>query len=222
MKKSYICPSMMCADMFCLGEAVRKLENCGTDYLHIDVMDGVFVPNYTLGTDYIKNLHSYTDIPLDIHLMIISPDEKLERFDIKENDLVSVHFEATNDVTKCLDYINSKGAQAILAINPKTPCDAVIPYFDKIKGVLVMTVNPGYAGQKLVEGSLEKIKEMRRLLDGAGYENIFIEVDGNVSFENGVRMKAAGADMFVAGSSSVFTKQMTLEDAYRKFKDCVK
>ena len=222
MKKSYICPSMMCADMFCLGEAVRKLENCGTDYLHIDVMDGVFVPNYTLGTDYIKNLHSYTDIPLDIHLMIISPDEKLERFDIKENDLVSVHFEATNDVTKCLDYINSKGAQAILAINPKTQCDAVIPYFDKIKGVLVMTVNPGYAGQKLVEGSLEKIKEMRRLLDGAGYENIFIEVDGNVSFENGVRMKAAGADMFVAGSSSVFTKQMTLEDAYRKFKDCVK
>ncbi len=222
MKKSYICPSMMCADMFCLGEAVKKLENCGTDYLHIDVMDGVFVPNYTLGTDYIKNLHSYTDIPLDIHLMIISPDEKLERFDIKENDLVSVHFEATNDVTKCLDYINSKGAGAILAINPKTPCDAVIPYFDKIKGVLVMTVNPGYAGQKLVEGSLEKIKEMRRLLDGAGYENIFIEVDGNVSFENGVRMKAAGADMFVAGSSSVFTKQMTLEDAYRKFKDCVK
>lgn len=222
MKKSYICPSMMCADMFCLGEAVRKLENCGTDYLHIDVMDGVFVPNYTLGTDYIKNLHSYTDIPLDIHLMIISPEDKLERFDIKENDLVSVHFEATNDVTKCLDYINSKGAGAILAINPKTPCDAVIPYFDKIKGVLVMTVNPGYAGQKLVEGSLEKIKEMRRLLDGAGYENIFIEVDGNVSFENGVRMKAAGADMFVAGSSSVFTKQMTLEDAYRKFKDCVK
>ncbi len=222
MKKSYICPSMMCADMFCLGEAVRKLENCGTDYLHIDVMDGVFVPNYTLGTDYIKNLHSYTDIPLDIHLMIISPEDKLERFDIKENDLVSVHFEATNDVAKCLDYINSKGAQAILAINPKTPSDVVIPYLDKIKGVLVMTVNPGYAGQKLVEGSLEKIKEMRHLLDGAGYENIFIEVDGNVSFENGVLMKSSGADMFVAGSSSVFTKQMTLEDAYRKFKDCVK
>ena len=222
MKKSYICPSMMCADMFCLGEAVRKLENCGTDYLHIDVMDGVFVPNYTLGTDYIKNLHSYTDIPLDIHLMIISPEDKLERFDIKENDLVSVHFEATNDVAKCLDYINSKGAQAILAINPKTPSDVVIPYLNKIKGVLVMTVNPGYAGQKLVEGSLEKIKEMRHLLDGAGYENIFIEVDGNVSFENGVLMKSSGADMFVAGSSSIFTKQMTLEDAYRKFKDCVK
>ena len=85
-----------------------------------------------------------------------------------------------------------------------------------------MTVNPGYAGQKLVEGSFEKIKEMRHLLDGAGYENIFIEVDGNVSFENGVLMKSSGADMFVAGSSSVFTKQMTLEDAYRKFKDCVK
>ncbi len=208
--------------MFCLGTAVKELERCGTDYLHIDVMDGVFVPNYTLGTDYIKNLHAYTDIPLDIHLMIISPDEKLERFDIRENDLVSIHFESTENITKCLEYINSKGAGAILAINPMTPCEAVIPYLDKIKGVLVMTVNPGYAGQKLVEGSFEKIKEMRHLLDGAGYENIFIEVDGNVSFENGVRMKAAGADMFVAGSSSVFTKQMTLEDAYRKFKDCVK
>ena len=208
--------------MFCLGEAVKALEKCGADYLHIDIMDGVFVPNYTLGTDYIKNLHSFTDIPLDIHLMITDPSDKLERFDIKENDLVSVHFEASNDISKCLDYINSKGADAIFAINPKTPCDVVIPYLDKIKGVLVMTVNPGYAGQKLVEGSLEKIKEMRHLLDGAGYENVFIEVDGNVSFENGVLMKKAGADMFVAGSSSVFTKQMTLDEAYSKFKDCVK
>lgn len=208
--------------MFCLGEAVKALEKCGVDYLHIDIMDGVFVPNYTLGTDYIKNLHSFTDIPLDIHLMITDPSDKLERFDIKENDLVSVHFEASNDILKCLDYINSKGAGAILAINPKTPCDVVIPYLDKIKGVLVMTVNPGYAGQKLVEGSLEKIKEMRHLLDGAGYENVFIEVDGNVSFENGVLMKKAGADMFVAGSSSVFTKQMTLDEAYLTFKDCVK
>ncbi len=212
----------MCADMFCLGAGVKALEKCGADYLHIDVMDGVFVPNYTLGTDYIKNLHSYTNTPLDIHLMITLPEEKLERFDIKENDLVSIHFEASNDVTKCLDYINSKGAGAILAINPKTPCDAVIPFLDKIKGVLVMTVNPGYAGQKLVEGSLEKIKEMRCLLDSAGYENVFIEVDGNVSFENGVLMKKAGADMFVAGSSSVFTKQMTLDEAYKTFKDCVK
>ena len=212
----------MCADMFCLGEAVKALEKCGVDYLHIDIMDGVFVPNYTLGTDYIKNLHSFTDIPLDIHLMITDPSDKLERFDIKENDLVSVHFEASNDISKCLDYINSKGAGAILAINPKTPCDVVIPYLDKIKGVLVMTVNPGYAGQKLVEGSLEKIKEMRHLLDGAGYENVFIEVDGNVSFENGVLMKKAGADMFVAGSSSVFTKQMTLNEAYSRFKDSVK
>lgn len=208
--------------MFCLGTAVKALEKCGADYLHIDIMDGVFVPNYTLGTDYIKNLHTYTDIPLDIHLMITDPSDKLERFDIKENDLVSIHFEATSDVSKCLDYINSKKAGAILAINPKTPCDVIVPYLDKIKGVLVMTVNPGYAGQKLVEGSFEKIKEMRHLLDGAGYEDVMIEVDGNVSFENAVLMKKAGADMFVAGSSGVFTKQMTLDEAYSRFKDCVK
>ena len=211
----------MCADMFCLGAGVKALEKCGADYLHIDVMDGVFVPNYTLGTDYIKNLHSYTNTPLDIHLMITLPEEKLERFDIKENDLVSIHFEASNDVTKCLDYINSKGAGAILAINPKTPCDAVIPFLDKIKGVLVMTVNPGYAGQKLVEGSLEKIKEMRRLLDSAGYENVFIEVDGNVSFENAKRMREAGANIFVGGTSSIFSKGGTLEENIAKLRDVI-
>ena len=220
--KKKISPSMMCASPLTLANTLKTFESNKIEYLHIDIMDGEFVPNYTLGPDYCRCVRNACDIPLDIHLMITSPDEKLERFDIKENDLVSVHFEASNDISKCLDYINSKGAGAILAINPKTPCDSVIPYLDKIKGVLVMTVNPGYAGQKLVEGSLEKIKEMRHLLDGAGYENVFIEVDGNVSFENGVLMKKAGADMFVAGSSSVFTKQMTLSEAYSRFKDYVK
>lgn len=211
----------MCADMFELGASVKQMEKCGADYLHIDIMDGVFVPNYTLGTDYIKNLHSFTDIPLDIHLMISAPDTKLDRFDIRKNDAVSVHFESTEHIDVCLEYINSKGADAILAINPPTPVECVLSYLDKIKGVLVMTVHPGYAGQKLVEGSFDKIKKMRRLLDGAGYEDILIEVDGNVSFENAVLMKKAGADMFVSGSSGVFAKHMTFEQAYSKFKICV-
>lgn len=221
MKKSYISPSLMCCDFFNLGKCVKELESLGTDYLHIDIMDGEFVPNYTLGTDHIKKLHTYTDIPQDIHLMITEPERKLDRFEIKKGDIVSVHYEASKDIPLCLDKINDHGAFAMLAINPNTPCDVVIPYLPKLSAVLIMTVYPGYAGQKLVEGSIDKIKEMRRLLNGAGYENVMIEVDGNVSFENAVLMKESGADIFVAGSSSVFSKDMTLSDAFEKFKRCV-
>ena len=211
----------MCCDLFNLGGCVKDLEALGTDYLHIDIMDGEFVPNYTLGTDHVKKLHSFTDIPLDIHLMITKPEKKLDRFEMKKGDFVSIHYEASEDIDSCLDIINEKGAYAMLAINPDTPCEAVLPYLPKLKAVLVMTVYPGYAGQKLVEGSIDKIKEMRRLLNGAGYENILIEVDGNVSFENAILMKDGGADMFVTGYSGVFSKDMTLKKAYEKFKSCV-
>lgn len=219
---SLICPSMMCADMFDLKKSISLLEECGADFLHIDIMDGVFVPNYTLGTDYIKNLHKFTDIPQDIHLMITSPETKLDRFDIKKGDCVSFHYEATSDAAYCINYIANKGAYPILAINPDTDISVLKPYLPTLYGVLVMTVFPGYAGQKLVQGSIEKIKSTRDMCNEAGYSNIRIEVDGNVSFENATLMRQAGADMFVAGTSSVFCSNMQLLQAYLKLEEYVK
>ncbi len=220
--KAMICPSLMCADMFNLAKSISELEKCHADFLHIDIMDGVFVPNYTLGTDYIKNLHSFTKIHQDIHLMITQPELKLERFDIKSGDCVSFHYESTGNADKCIEYIISKGANPILAINPDTDISVVKPYLKKLFGVLVMTVFPGYAGQKLVEGAIDRIQKMKDMCIAEGFENMHIEVDGNVSFENSVLMRQAGADMFVAGSSSVFTSKMMLTDAYRKLLECIK
>lgn len=220
--KSLICPSMMCADMFFLERDVRTLEACRADLFHIDIMDGEFVPNYTLGTDYIKRLHSFSPICQDIHLMITSPEKKLDRFDIRQGDCVSVHYEAMQDVKYCIEYIKNKGARPILAINPNTDISVTMPYMSDLFGVLIMTVYPGYAGQKLVEGSFEKISAMRTLANENGFDKLRIQVDGNVSFENGAIMKRCGADMFVCGSSSVFSKSFPLASAYEKFALCVK
>lgn len=210
--QSQISPSMMCVDFFELDKYIRIFEEQKIEYLHIDVMDGSFVPNYTLGTDFIKALKRKTNIPLDIHLMIENPESKLDWFDFGENDYVSVHYEATPHIHRALAAIKARGAKAMVAINPGTPIYAIENLLDDIDAVLVMTVNPGFAGQKLVEATLKKIQNLRTFLDEKGYAHIEIEVDGNVSFENAVRMRRVGADIFVAGSSSVFAKDKTIEE----------
>jgi ribulose-phosphate 3-epimerase len=214
-----IAPSMMCVDFMKIGESVRELEACGVEYLHIDVMDGSFVPNYTLGTDFIKALKKNTKIPLDIHLMIDRPEEKLDWFAFGEGDYVSVHAESTPHLHRALAAIRARGAKAMAAINPATPLSAVECVLDDLDAILVMTVNPGYAGQKLVECTLKKIKQLRDYLDANGYAHIEIEVDGNVSFENAKRMSEAGANIFVAGSSSVFAKGATLAENTKRLRE---
>ena len=208
--------------MLHLENDIRILENCRADYLHMDIMDGEFVPNYTLGTDLIKTLHAFCSIPQDIHLMISHPEKKLERFDITAGNCVSFHYEACCDIPFCIDYIKSKGAKPILAINPNTDVSVTAPYLSQLFGVLVMTVYPGYAGQKLVDSSLEKITAMRLLAEQSGLSELHVQVDGNVSFQNGTLMKKHGADMFVCGSSSLFTKEMTIKEAYEKFAQCIR
>ena len=211
----------MCAGILNLENVLREFEQSGTEYLHIDIMDGHFVPNYTLGTDYCRNLKKATDIPLDIHLMVEKPEKCIEWFDFGENDIVSVHMESTEELEKCFSLIRKRKAKAFAVLNPATPVSVLEPVLDQIDGVLVMCVNPGFAGQKMVPGSLEKIRDVRNILAEKDLEDIEIEVDGNVSFENAVKMSEAGADIFVAGSSSVFSDKFSVTEGMNMLRKAV-
>ncbi len=213
-----ISPSMMCADIAKIPAIISDFEKTNIEYLHIDIMDGSFVPNFTLGTDYCKALKKITKIPLDIHMMINDPEGKLSWFPIGEGDYVSIHIESTKHLQKALAQIREKGGKPMVAINPATPICMLENVLDDIDGVLLMTVNPGFAGQKLVESTLKKITQLRKYLDESGYGHIEIEVDGNVSFENAKRMRAAGANIFVVGSSSVFNPAFSLTEGVEKMR----
>lgn len=214
-----IAPSIMCAPMFELPKYVAEMEAFGIELIHIDIMDGSFVQNYTLGTNFVKELKGKTSIPLDIHLMIEDPESKLQWFEFGEGDYVSVHFEATRHLQKALAAIRARGAKAMVAINPATPISSLDSVLDDIDAVLVMTVNPGFAGQKLVQSTLKKIKNLREYLDRAGYSHIEIEVDGNVSFENAKLMHDAGANIFVCGTSSVYAQGNPVSENIKRFRD---
>ena len=214
-----ISPSIMCADFFQLDTYIKTFEKCNIDMIHVDIMDGSFVPNYTLGTDFIKALKRKTEIPLDIHLMINNPENKLDWFEFDENDYVAIHCESTPHLHKAISAIKNRRAKAMVAVNPATPICALESILDDIDAVLIMTVNPGFAGQKLIKSVLKKITQLRNYLDKNGYEHIEIEVDGNVSFENAALMSKAGSNIFVAGTSSIFTKDLKLEDAITKLKN---
>jgi len=216
-----IAVSMMCADIMKLSDTLKSFEKNKIEYLHIDVMDGSFVPNMQLGVDYIKQLRKCSNIPLDIHFMIERPEDKLEWFDIQEGEMVSIHYESTNHVQRALTVIKNKGAKAALALNPATPLTTLDECLPDLDAVLLMTVNPGYAGQPLVKQTIEKIKKLKDHLNQTGYEHIQIEVDGNVSFENAKIMHEAGAEIFIAGSSSVFHKSMTFDDSIVKLRESI-
>ena len=212
----------MCVDFFDLKENIAAFERAGIEYIHVDIMDGHFVPNFTLGTDFINQLKKHTKIPLDIHLMVERPEEKLQWFDFGPGDYVAVHCESTAHLHKALMAIKERGSKAMAVLNPATPISALENVLDLLDGVLVMTVNPGFAGQKLIESTLPKITALRNYLNERGYPEIEIECDGNVSFENAARMKAAGANIFVGGSSSVFAKGSSVEENIQKFREIIK
>lgn len=197
-------PSMMCCDIFDLRNQVNLFEKNNIELLHIDVMDGSFVPNFTLGTCFANQLRGNTRIPLDIHLMIEDPEDKLDWFEIGEGDYVSVHYETTKHLQKVLHAIKRKGAKALLAINPATPVEVAVDVLDDIDGFLIMTVNPGFAGQKMIPHSIDKIKRARQFLIDNGKPSYEIEVDGNVSVPNAIMMKEAGANIFVLGTAAFF------------------
>lgn len=195
---------MMCADFLEIEEQLKIFEEEQIEYLHIDVMDGHFVPNLTLGTDYAKKLKANSRIPLDYHFMVQNPENFLEWFPVSEGDLVSIHYESTPHVQRVLSRIRQKGAKAMIALNPATPIYVLEDILPDIDGVLIMSVNPGFAGQAMIPQVLQKIRRTREWLEHNDRPEVEIEVDGNVSFENAAKMSAAGATIFVAGTSSVF------------------
>lgn len=213
-----ISASLMCANLIDLKTDLKALEAAGADMLHFDIMDGEFVPNYSLGTDMIRIVRKYTNLPFDIHLMVNKPEDKLDYFEIQQGDYVSVHYEATQHISRTLQRIKEKCAHPIVAINPGTPVSVLKSIVHEAEGVLIMTVNPGFYGQKLIRYTIDKIYETKELLKEQCLKNHLIEVDGNVSFENAVLMKKAGADIFVAGSSSIFNEK-DIELACKKFRD---
>lgn len=216
-----VSPSMMCADALNLGADAVALEKAGVQYFHYDVMDGDFVPNFMLGPDVIKAVRKVSSVPADIHLMVKNPERHLHLFDLREGDIVAVHQESTIHLQRTLAAIRQAGAKAAVALNPATPLCTLEDVLSDLDMVVIMTVNPGFAGQKLVPQTLAKITRLRKMLDENGCEQVRIEVDGNVSFENAVKMRAAGADLFVAGTSAVF-REGGIEANMKKLLDCIR
>lgn len=204
MHKSEISASMMCSDLIDLKETIRIFEEEGIEYLHIDMMDGSFVPNFGLGVDYVRGLRNLTDIPLDLHLMIKDPEYKFQWIGIKPTDTVSVHYESTFQVQRALDYLEPFGCKRFLAINPATPISSLEEVLEYIDGINLLMVNPGFAGQKIVPSTIRKAQKVVDLLKREGREDIIIEVDGNVTPENGRKLREIGASRFVAGTSAIF------------------
>ena len=204
MHKSEISASMMCSDLIDLKETIRIFEEEGIEYLHIDMMDGSFVPNFGLGVDYVRGLRNLTDIPLDIHLMVKDPEYKFQWIGIKPTDTVSIHYESTFQVQRALDYLDPFGCKRFLAINPATPVSSLEEVLEYIDGINLLMVNPGFAGQKIVPSTMRKAQKVADLLKREGREDIILEVDGNITPENGSKLRKIGASRFVAGTSAIF------------------
>lgn len=205
--------SVACANFAHLETDLEQLRAGGIDYLHIDIMDGRFVNNFCLDFSLMGTLQRLSDIPMDCHLMIEEPERYLDRAAAAGARFITVHVEATHHTQKALQQIRDRGAKAGVALNPATPISSLDYILDDIDMVTVMTVNPGYVGQKLVPSTLRKIADVRRLLDSSGHEHVEIQVDGNVSFQNISAMVAAGATMLVGGTSSVFHKDYSIGEA---------
>jgi ribulose-phosphate 3-epimerase len=202
--KIEIAPSILASNFAKLGDDVRAVEQGGADVIHVDVMDGHFVPNLSIGVPVVVSLHKATRLPLDVHLMIERPEEFVERFAKAGASRILVHQEATVHLDRALTLIRESGAQAGVVINPATPVAMLTDVLDKVDTVLVMSVNPGFGGQKFIPGAIEKIRQLNQWR--ARYNGAFrIEVDGGVEPENVAELARAGANTFVAGTSIFHT-----------------
>jgi len=195
-----IAPSILSADFSRLGEEIRAVESAGADLIHIDVMDGHFVPNLTIGPAVVASLRKITKIPFDVHLMIENPERYIDSFAAAGSDIITVHVEASTHLHRTIISIKEKGKKAGVSLNPATPLSAVEQILPEADLLLVMTVNPGFGGQKFIEGMIDKIRKARALA-GASNPAALLEVDGGITLANIRAVREAGTDIVVAGAS---------------------
>ena len=195
-----IAPSILSADFSKLGNEIQDLEKAKADLIHIDVMDGHFVPNITIGPEVIKKLRKHTSLPFDVHLMISPVDNFITSFADAGADIITIHPEATNDLVHSIKKIKSYNKKVGVSLNPKTSIDKVLPILNLIDLVLIMSVNPGFGGQKFIKETLEKVKILRKEIDSKNLKTE-IEIDGGINFENSKIAKDAGVDILVSGTT---------------------
>jgi len=195
-----IAPSILSADFTRLGEEVKSVEQAGADYIHIDVMDGHFVPNITIGPMIVEAVRRVTELPLDVHLMISNPDYFIEDFVRAGADIISIHTEAVKHLHRSIQHIRKAGARPGASLNPATPLQVIEYILDDLDMVVIMTVNPGFGGQEFISEVIPKIERLKEMIDKRGL-NIEIEVDGGINPDNISLASSAGANVFVAGSA---------------------
>ena len=211
-----LAPSILSADFSCLGEQVAEVTKAGADYIHVDVMDGHFVPQITIGAPVVASIRPWTGIPLDVHLMIEAPERQIAQFADAGADIITVHIEACPHIYHVVQQIKESGVRVGVSLNPGTPIDSVKKLLPSVDLVLVMTVNPGFGGQPFIESTLDKIARLRAELDEKGLA-AELEVDGGINAEVAPRVVRAGARVLVAGAA-VFNSGQTVGQALKKLR----